>query len=129
MNWWGWVPFWRGVPERGEWAGASRASLDSSRHSCRLAVRVPPLFLLVSCLLMTIGCQKKEDESRLAHIIFSSKPSHYYEMSDRGDGWIYFSDSFENKDWIRFRIKDKPTTWEDFDVEDLWKTKPLYHEQ
>ena len=39
-----------------------------------------------------------------------------YEMLEKEDGWIYFTNVTTGDDLMRFRIKDKATTFGDFDI-------------
>lgn len=71
---------------------------------------------LLALLLLLAGCVESEPQ-----ITFSNNPSEDFEILDRGDGWLYVSNATHGRDFSRFRIKGKKTTWDDFDVEDLSK--------
>ena len=64
--------------------------------------------LLIVLLIFLLGCESGYQRT-----------SDSVEIQDRGDGWMYFCNTTRGVDISRFRIKNKLTSSDDFDVEQL----------
>lgn len=77
------------------------------------------LILLLLCLALS-GCDNTgwfhQDTVQEVQDALKNKQDDF-SISDHLDGWLYFSNDTTGEEIMRFRIKGKTTSWDDFDVE------------
>lgn len=75
--------------------------------------------LAVLSLSQAAGCVEKPEFIGEPNLKIVNAPSSAFEIRDQNDGWLYFSDVVQGKDFCRFRINGKHATFNDFEIEDL----------
>mgnify|MGYP001569945733 FL=1 len=70
-------------------------------------------FLVLTLILGMCGCGDKEPSQFTLIEVTGTN----CEISAREDGWMYVTNVSKGEDWLRFRVKGKHTTWDDFDVD------------
>ena len=71
---------------------------------------------LTGCTNNQAGLPEEQVDTKL---IFEEKVCPDYEMLEKEDGWIYFTNVTTADEVMKLRIKGKDTTFEDFDMEQL----------